>query len=60
VQEFRQNHQMMHRNWDRGPRRQGGDQAAPPPPPPGGPQGLLEDGPAPEAPASVPPTGRVQ
>ena len=53
VQEFRQNHEGMRREWR--DRRNGGrdgglpepgDHAAPPPPP--GPQGMLDSGPAPE------------
>lgn len=47
VQEFRQNHQGMRRDWGNGQRRPGGgnDQGAPPPRPPApGPQGMLEDG----------------
>jgi Spy/CpxP family protein refolding chaperone len=45
VQEFRQTHPMMRRNWQgRGLRQQGGDQnEAPPPPPAPGPQGMLDD-----------------
>jgi protein CpxP len=52
VQEFRQNHEGMHRDWRRDGRRNGpgpgdpGDKAAPPPPP--GPQGMLGEGPGEE------------
>jgi periplasmic protein CpxP/Spy len=52
VQDLRSNRDNMRRNWERGPRRQGGDQAAPPPPPPG-PQGLLDGGPGFEGPADA-------
>ena len=50
VQEFRQNHVGMRREWRRDGRGRGGpgepdDKAAPPPPPPG-PQGMLGDGPS--------------
>ena len=49
VQEFRQNHDGMRREWRRDGRGPGGpgdrdDKGAPPPPPPG-PQGMLGDGP---------------
>ena len=53
VQEFRQNHEGLHRDWRRDGRGSGpgpgdpGDKAAPPPPPPG-PQGMLSGGPVEE------------
>ncbi|MBS1801977.1 MAG: Spy/CpxP family protein refolding chaperone [Acidobacteria bacterium] len=50
VQEFRQNHDGMRREWrrdGRGPGGPGGDDKGAPPPPPG-PQGMLGDGPADE------------
>ena len=51
VQDFRQNHDGMHRDWRRDGRGPGGpgdrdDKGAPPPPP--GPQGMLGDGPSEE------------
>ena len=53
VQEFRQSHEGMRRQWlDRQGRRPGGadDKGTPPPPPPG-PQGMLDGGPGEENPA---------
>lgn len=55
VQDFRQNHEGMRRDWRRDGRgpgdRHGDDKEAPPPPP--GPQGMLGDGPAEENPAAA-------
>jgi len=47
VQEFRQSHEGMRRDWGNGQRRSGGGNdpgATPPPPPAPGPQGMLDDG----------------
>jgi periplasmic protein CpxP/Spy len=50
VQEFRADHEGM-RHENRGPRHEKGDDRHTPPPPPSGPQGLMEEEPAPGAPA---------
>ena len=55
VQDFRQNHEGMRREWrrDRGPGMGHGDgdeKVAPPPPPPG-PQGMVGDGPSEQNPS---------
>jgi hypothetical protein len=50
VQEFRKNHEGMHRGWDRGDHRLGGGDEHVAPPPAPGPQGLVQDGLRPDAP----------
>jgi Spy/CpxP family protein refolding chaperone len=44
VQEFRQNHEGMRRDWGNGGHRPGGEKDKGAPPPPAGPQGMLDDG----------------
>ena len=44
VQEFRQNHPGMHRDWGNDERSPRGGQDRGVPPPPAGPQGMLDDG----------------
>ena len=53
VQEFRSNHEGMRRDWNRGGRHEGGDDRHAAPPPPPGPQGMMDDGPATDAPAHL-------
>jgi periplasmic protein CpxP/Spy len=43
VQDFRQNHQQMRRDWGNGDRRPGVKDDKGAPPPPAGPQGMLDD-----------------
>lgn len=67
VQEFRANHEGMHRDGmrrdfgPRRPRRSGGsgDQQMTPPPP-GGPQGMLDSGPETDGPQHAPAVGAIQ